>query len=374
MTTTTPTPTDTSTDTELEQFRRLVLSVRDYAIFLLSPSGHISTWNPGAERLKGYTAAEAVGRHFSVFFTEEDRRRDHPAQELEVAAREGRFEEEGWRVRKDGSRFWAGVVLSAVRDDDGRLLGFAKVTRDLTERRAADHALRAANARLQRSNQELDRFAAVAAHDLREPLRTISGFGELLVERYGEALDERARGWLGQMEAAVTRMERLVDHLLAYARDHAPGAAGPVDVARGVAQVLGELQAIVRQRGARVEVELEPATVVLADPVDVDAVLRNLLSNAVKFADARAPVVTVRSTRNDDRWRVDIIDNGPGIEPPERARIFRAFHRAPAGEGAPGTGLGLTIAQRAVERHGGRIGVEPAVGGGSRFWFWLPAA
>jgi len=359
---------------ELEQFRRLVQSVRDYAIFLLSPSGQISTWNPGAERLKGYTSGEAIGRHFSIFYTEADRLRDHPAHELEIAARDGRFEEEGWRLRKDGSSFWANVVISAVRDDGGALLGFAKVTQDLTDRRAAERALREANERLERSNQELERFAAVAAHDLREPLRTVSGFSDLLRERYDDALDERSREYLGHIGSAVTRMERLVSHLLAYARGGHGGAPQPVDVASSLEHVLAELRAMIDERGARVTIELTPGTVVLADPVDVDAVLRNLVSNAVKFGDAHAPVATVRSAAVGDRWRVEVLDNGAGIDPSERPRIFWAFHRLPAGAGAPGTGLGLTIAQRAVERHGGEIGVDDGPGPGSRFWFVLPGA
>src|SRR3954453_5570416 len=147
-------------DEQLEQFRRLVLGVRDYAIFMLDPGGYIRTWNAGAENLKGYTAEEIIGRHFSTFYTQPDRDRDHPAEELEIAAREGRYEEEGWRVRKDGTTFWASVTITAVRQEDGTLSGFAKVTRDLTERKRADEALRRTVSDLRVANQELDRFAS----------------------------------------------------------------------------------------------------------------------------------------------------------------------------------------------------------------------
>src|SRR4051794_9610492 len=166
---------------ELEQFRLMVSGVRDYAIFALDAGGHIRRWNEGARGIRGYGEDGAVGRHFSMFYTAEDRASEHPAHELDIAAREGRFEEEGWRVRKDGTRFWASVVITALRSEHGTLIGYAKVTRDLTERREAELALRAAN-------EELERFASTAAHDLVEPLHTIVGLADLLERRHGEAL------------------------------------------------------------------------------------------------------------------------------------------------------------------------------------------
>ncbi len=171
-----------SVNRELTEFRRLVSSVRDYAIFMLDPAGHVLSWNAGAQRLKGYEHEEIIGRHFSTFYTAEDRARDHPANELRIAVRDGRYAEEGWRIRKDGGRFWASVTITAVRDEDGRLTGFAKVTRDLTERKRNEEALQKAVEELRAANEELDRFAIVAAHDMADPLRTISGFAEVLLE------------------------------------------------------------------------------------------------------------------------------------------------------------------------------------------------
>jgi PAS domain S-box-containing protein len=361
---------------ELQQFRRLVLGVRDYAIFLLDPSGHITTWNAGAERAKGYTAQEIVGRHFSTFYTEEDRARDHPADELRIASETGRYEEEGWRVRKDGTRFWANVVITALRDEEGVLIGYAKVTRDLTERRAADEALRHANERLARSNQELDRFAAVAAHDLQEPLRTISGFAELLRTRQATGLDATAQDYLGHIGAAAERMSRLVDDLLGYARAGEPSAAAVADtaVADAVAAVLEELRATIDSRGADVAVDVPAGAHVRAERRDVEAALRNLLSNAVKFAAADDPRVAVSAERDGDAIRITVRDNGIGIDPADRPRLFVPFARLHAAAEYEGTGLGLAIAQRVVERNGGSIGVASTAGEGSRFWFTLPAA
>jgi PAS domain S-box-containing protein len=361
---------------ELEEFRRLVLSVGDYAIFMLDPGGHVTMWNLGAEHINGYTAEEIIGRHFSVFYTEEDRARDHPGEELRIAARVGRYEEEGWRLRKDGARFWANVVITAVRDEAGTLVGYAKVTRDLTERRAAEEAIRQANARLERRNRELDRFASIAAHDLQEPLRTIGGFGSLLAGRDGDALDERAQLYLKHITAGVERMSRLVDDLLRYARAAEPtGVPGDTVVLRDVVgAVLEELRATIAEHRTQVEVDIARDAHVHAEVRDVEAALRNLLSNAAKFADPRAPRVTVRATLVERDVRVDVIDNGLGIDPAERPRLFQPFQRLSTSAGRPGTGLGLAIAQRVIERNDGAIGVESTVGEGSRFWFTLPAA
>jgi PAS domain S-box-containing protein len=361
---------------ELEQFRRLVLSVRDYAIFLLDPGGHVSTWNLGAQHTNGYLAEEIIGRHFSIFYTEEDKARDHPAEELRIAAQTGRYEEEGWRVRKDGSRFWANVLITAVRDEDDVLVGFAKVTRDLSERRAADEKLRRANERLERTNRELDRFASVAAHDLQEPLRTIAGFSGLLAERHGEALDANAHKYLDFITDGVERMSRMVDDLLGYARaaETTGVPADTVVLADTVALVLGELRATIVDHGTDVVVEVAGDVHVHASERDVEAALRNLLSNAVKFADGSAPSVRVRAEVTGEDVRVEIIDNGIGIDPADRPRLFQPFQRLASAEGRPGTGLGLAIAQRVVERNGGAIGVDSTAGEGSRFWFTLPAA
>jgi PAS domain S-box-containing protein len=357
-----------------EQFRRLVLAVGDYAIFLLDPTGHVATWNSGAQNIKGYSAAEAVGQHFSLFYTDEDRARDHPGFELREAAATGRFEEEGWRVRKDGTHFWANVVISAIRDDDGTLLGYAKVTRDLTARREAEEALRRANEQLARTNQELDRFAAVAAHDLQESLRTVAGFGHLLQERHAGALDDDGQAYLSHIVAAVGRMQALVDDLLGYAKAAEPTAATePLPVAPSVDAVLVELSAMIGERGARIDVDVAPDAAVLVHARDLESVLRNLLSNAVKFADPQTARVTVAAARRGDEVRIAVRDNGIGVDASQRPRLFRPFQRLHSAADYPGTGLGLAIAQRVVERSGGAIGVDSTAGEGSTFWFTLPA-
>jgi PAS domain S-box-containing protein len=358
---------------QLIEFRRLVSSVRDYAIFMLDPGGHILSWNTGARHLKGYEPEEIIGKHFSVFYTDEDRARDHPVHELEIAVREGRYEEEGWRVRKDGTRFWASVTITAIRDEEGRLTGFAKVTRDLTERKRDEETLRKAITDLRTANEELDRFASVAAHDMMDPLRTISGFAELLVET-DPGLEDGKRFSRHILDSSL-RLTAMLQGLLAYARaGGAPAteSSTAVDLATAVAQVQDDLAMGITDRDVRVEVAVPEGAVVLTDSNDLRVVLQNLVTNAVKFSHGDAPVITVAAERRGGEWSTSVRDNGPGIAPEHQARIFGAFERA--GGGGAGYGLGLAICQRLVERHGGRIRVDSEPERGTRFTFTLRAA
>jgi PAS domain S-box-containing protein len=350
-----------------EQLALLVDSVQDYAIFMLDPQGIVATWNRGAERIKGYRADEIIGRHFSTFYTPDAIARDHPAHELEVAVDVGRFEEEGWRVRKDGSRFWASVVITALFDADGTHVGFGKVTRDLTERRALQQDLL-------RSNADLQRFAALAAHDLAEPLRTISGFVDLLERRYAGELPAGAMPFLEQIVSGVSRMDALIEALLGYARaGELPPGEQYVALAPVVFTVLSDLQAAIDAARADVTVDVSAEAEVRAGEHGLALVLQNLISNALKFSNGPAPTVAVAARARKTMWRISVRDHGPGIAPADLETIFEPFRRA-SDSGAPGTGLGLTTCRRIVERHGGSIGVESRPGEGSEFWFTLPAA
>lgn len=348
-----------ATGSPVHQLALLVDSVTDYAIFLLDPEGTVLTWNRGAERNKGYAAVEIIGEHFGIFYPAADRERGHPDEILARAVRDGRVEEQGWRVRKDGATFWASVLVTAIRDDDGNLLGYGKVVRDLTELRVAQ--------------EELELFASSAAHDLQEPLRTISGFSDLLARRHGEALPPDGREFLDHISAAAARMQRLIHDLLAYALS-GPGETEHVAVPLlpALDAVRESLHAALSKRGLDVAVDIPADAAVLADAPSVEQVLQNLLSNAVKFADPEHPQVGVSARCEAGEWVVAISDNGPGIPPAQRDHIFEPFTQLRRDDFG-GTGLGLSIARRVVERHHGRIGVDGTPEGGSRFWFALSA-
>jgi len=354
-------------DPRSEQLVLLVESVQDYAIFMLDPDGVITTWNRGAERIKGYRADEIIGRHFSTFYTPDAIARDHPAHELEIAVREGRFEEEGWRVRKDGSRFWANVVITALFDREGEHVGFGKVTRDLTERRALQQDL-------MRSNADLQRFAALAAHDLAEPLRTIGGFADLMHRRYADEMPPEALPFLEQIVAGVSRMDALIESLLGYARaGELPPGDQFVAIEPVVHAVLNDLQAAIDATRAVVDVEVPDHAEVRAGEYGLALVLQNLISNALKFSDGPEPAITVSARVRDAMWRISVRDQGRGIAAEDLDAIFEPFQRGENSD-APGTGLGLTTCRRIVERHGGAMGVESRLGEGSEFWFTLRSA
>jgi signal transduction histidine kinase len=264
------------------------------------------------------------------------------------------------------------VTITAIRDEEGRLTGFAKVTRDLTERKRDEEALRKAIADLRMANEELDRFASVAAHDMMDPLRTISGFAELLVET--DPSPEDGRRFSQHILDSSLRLTAMLQGLLAYARAGGASAAEStaVDLATAVAQVQADLAMGISDRDVRVEVAVPEGAVVLTDPNDLRVVLQNLVTNAVKFSNGDAPVITVAAERRGDEWSISVRDNGPGIAPEHQARIFSAFERA--GGGGAGYGLGLAICQRLVERHGGRIRVDSEPDHGTRFSFTLRAA
>jgi PAS domain S-box-containing protein len=358
-----------------EQLELLIDSVSDYAIFLLDASGHVATWNRGAERIKGYSAADIIGRPYEQFFTPADRERGHPAEVLYAARTEGRYEEEGWRVRQDGRRFWANIVMTAVIDGSGQHVGYAKVTRDLTERRTAEQALLAAHDDLRRSNEELDRFAIVAAHDLSEPLTTVSGFAALLESRYGADLPERAREFLSHILASTDRMQRLISTLLDYARAGAQvREVEPVGVAEAARTVIADLSASIDIYHATVDVRVDPALRVLADRSDIELVLQNLIANAVKFGRPPDPRVVITAAVEGSDCRIVVSDDGAGIAAEDQERIFGAFQRAENAAPRSGTGLGLAICERIVRRLGGAMGVNSVPTQGSAFWVTLPAA
>ncbi len=371
-----------------ERFQQMIAAVADYGIFVLDAKGNVASWNEGAERIQGYTAGEIIGRHFSVFYPGEAREANWPEYELSVAVRDGRFEDEGWRVRKDGTLLWANVVITALRNDDDEVVGFTKVTRDLTERRAHEEALREserrlalANRDLSLRNRELQDFARVASHDLQEPLRKISAFSQLLEEDYRDALTDEGSMYLERIRNSAQRMSVLINELLNYSRLAAPtGRVRKVDLNRIVDDVVGDLHVRIDETKGRVERGTLPS--VEGDPTQMGQLFQNLIGNALKFhRPGVPPVVTISSSPltegsdivGDDGFEITVSDNGIGFEEKYIAAIFTPFQRVHTRRSYEGTGLGLAICQRIVERHQGTISAESTPGEGSTFIIRLPA-
>ncbi|HEX5417900.1 MAG TPA: PAS domain S-box protein [Chloroflexota bacterium] len=528
-----------------ERFRLIVDGAKDYAIYMLDPDGRVVSWNAGAERIKGYSAEEIIGQDFGRFYPPEDQAQGKPAAALRGAASEGRYEDEGWRVREDGGRFWASSVITALRDDQGGLRGFAKVTRDITARRQAErrqavqyavariladvgdlaaamprileamgstlewewtafwqvdpttsklryagswqaphveadslvrrsqtmmlgrgegwvgriwshgqsdwvadlaHAedvLRAEAAakagfrsalgfpvgsgtevlgvvelfgrqapepdsdllaalssighqigqyierkraeeglrqtaatlahqaeQLARSNAELQQFAYVASHDLQEPLRMVASYTQLLGRRYKGKLDQDADEFIAFAVDGATRMQVLINDLLAYSRVGTRGKEFvPTDCNALVDRVIADLDAAIAESHAVVTRDELP--MVLADSSQLGQLFQNLIGNGIKYHGAVPPRIHVAARRDRATWVFSVRDNGIGIEPQYFERIFVLFQRLHGKGEYPGTGIGLAICKKIVERHGGRIWLESEPDKGSTFFFTL---
>ena len=354
-----------------ESLRLLVDGARDYAIIMLSLDGRVTGWNEGAKRLKGWDKEEILGRHCSLFYPEAARAAGHPERELALAAAEGRYAEEGWRVRKDGSEFLADVIITAIRDEAGALRGFSKVTRDVTERKLAEDRLQATLSELSRSNLELEQFAYVASHDLQEPLRMVASYTQLLAQRYQGELDDKAKKFIDYAVDGAVRMQRLINDLLAYSRVGRQGKAPEATDSRlPLDEALQNLALAIELSGACVVAEELPT--VRVDPSQLGQLFQNLIGNALKFRGAEAPMIRISTCDLGPEWRFSVRDNGLGIEAQYAEKVFVIFQRLHTRLEYPGTGIGLAICKRIVERHSGRIWFESEKGQGSTFHFTLP--
>jgi PAS domain S-box-containing protein len=370
-----------------ERLRLMIASVQDYAIFMLDAGGRITSWNAGAERMTGYRAEEIVGSHFSRLVPPEDVQAGKPARELQTAVADGRYEEEGWRVRKDGKRFWANVVISRVRNDAGELIGFTKVTRDMTERRRAEQAERDASVERLRSAaaeaavRQRDVFLSVAAHELRTPLTALllklEGLERLLrQEAFAEPRPGKAESRLRDALRQTHRLGELVERLLDVSRL----AAGQLELRparlelEAVARaVVADFQEKAKEAHSEVRMAASGDSSGCWDRGRLEQVLSNLLANAVKYGKGQ-PIDVIVEGRSDGDVRFAVTDRGIGIARSDLDRIFEAFERAAPVEHFSGLGLGLYICRRIVDAHGGRIDVTSQPGQGTTVAVTLPRA
>jgi PAS domain S-box-containing protein len=412
-----------------ERFRTMVEGVKDYAIFMLDPSGRVATWNEGAERINGYRAKEIIGQHFSKFYPPEDDPPRKTARELEIARATGKYEEEGWRVRKDGSRFWSSVLITAIRNRSGELIGFAKVTRDLTERRAAEQraiddarrvaeeqgARRAAETReaelreltdkLRRQTAELEartheaeearqradearhradeanraksQFLAAMSHELRTPLNAIGGYTDLISMGLSGPVTPQQQEQLGRIKRSQAHLLGIINDILNFSRIEAGQLSydmGPVPIREVMSSVTHMIAPQAQAKGiAFVDEGCPDDAIAWGDRAKVEQIVLNLLSNAVKFTAGGGRIAMGCSTGG-DRILISVRDTGVGIAPEQLDAIFEPFVQVgrtltAATEGA---GLGLAISRDLARAMGGDIVVSSTVDVGSKFTLSLP--
>jgi PAS domain S-box-containing protein len=349
-------------------FRLMVDGVKDYAIFALDPAGNVVSWNTGAQNIKGYLAAEVIGTHFSRFYTPEDLLRKWPERELEVARSTGRMEDEGWRVRKDGTRFWANVVITALFDSEGALIGFAKVTRDLTAHRKMEA--------MEESGRQLNEFLAMLAHELRNPLAAIVNSVALMRISQG-----RENGNAQDViDRQVSHLVRIVDDLLDVSRITRGKIAlktEVLDLNETVNRIVESLRTAIEARGHEVELHLAPNLAPIhADPTRLSQVVVNLVNNAVKYTPAGGRI-TITTASEPFEVELRVRDNGMGISADLLPRVFDLFVQGEPtlSRSESGLGIGLTLVKRLTELQGGTV--EAASGGfgkGSEFILRMPRA
>ena len=361
-------------------YQLMVDAVKDYAIFMLDPAGYIASWNQGAQRIKGYNADEIIGRHLSVVYTEDAIEIGHPQHELEIATRDGRFEEEGWRVRKDGSMFWANVVITAVRDETGELIGFAKVTRDLTERRNSEQRALADARRLaeaESANAAKAEFLTAMSHELRTPLNAIGGYAELLSLGLGDPITSEQVDYLERIRHSQQHLMGIISDLLNFSRiegGHLTYDIAPVSLAQVIDAVVPLVEPQATSKGINITVHAgDEQCIVHADRAKTEQVLLNLLSNAVKFTNAGG-TVGLKCRTEQNHASIDVTDTGIGIPPSKIEAIFEPFVQLgrSLSSAHEGTGLGLAISRDLARAMDGNLTAVSKVGTGSTFTLTLP--
>ncbi|MCX6900738.1 MAG: PAS domain S-box protein [Verrucomicrobia bacterium] len=359
-----------------ESFRLMVESVTDYAIVMLDPEGRVLSWNSGAQRIKGYSAEEIVGQHFSRFYPRQDIERGAPQHDLNVAAAKGRFEDEGWRVRKDGSTFWANVIFTAIRDQVGNLRGFAKLTRDLTERRKVEVEITNAKSVAEKANLAKSDFLANMSHELRTPLNSIIGFTGIVLQGLAGPLNPEQTKQLEMVRGSARHLLALINDVLDISKIEAGElkvSCEPFDLRASITKVLGIVKPLAEKKGLALRVQIAPDLgQSVSDPRRVEQILLNLLNNAIKFSE-RGEVTFIAEVTS-EAARMRITDTGIGIKPDDLATLFQPFRQIDSGlsRNHEGTGLGLAICRRLADLLGGEIRAESEWGKGSTFTFTLP--
>ena len=369
-----------------EKYHKMVEEVEDYAIILLDPDGIVCNWNKGAEKIKGYREDEIVGKSFQEFYRLDDRESGLPVSLLDGARTKGNAVHEGWRKRKDGSLFWSSMVLTALHNDQQGIIGFSKVTRDLTAKKQAEDKMDEYLAQLEFQNKELEQFVYAASHDLKEPLRKIHLYTSYIKENPSNVLDEKSAEYITRSIQATLRMRALIEDLLAYSRiTSAVDGYGTVDLN----SIIDEIAAFHKEDFEQHKIVLERDTlpVIKAIPFQIKQLMSNLIDNAVKYRqpdqDGRIQITAKvidgrmlqKAANSSKKYHVIAVkDNGIGFDAAHATKIFEIFQRLPTGSDAKGTGIGLAICKKIVQTHNGWIEASGKQGSGATFSIYLPVS
>lgn len=371
-----------------ERYHQMIAEVEDYAILLLDINGIIQNWNKGAEKIKGYKAEEIVGKSFRTFYPPEALENHKPDRLLKLALEKGKATDEGWRVRKDGTRFWASTTITALHDENNNTIGFTKLTRDLTERKFAEDKLyeyakqlEEKNEELKRTNKELESFNYVASHDLQEPLRKIQVFSNAILSSESNVLSDKGKEYFTRMNAAANRMRRLIEDLLAFSRATVTNAEFEYcDLNAMLEEVLSTLKFSIEETRAVVESEKLPVAYVI--PFQFRQVLQNLISNSIKYRKPNVPPhikITAKKVREKlnnktatNYIKITLVDNGIGFEQQHADKIFELFQRLHTQNEYPGTGIGLAICKKIIQNHNGYIEAKAEPDKGATFEIYIP--
>ncbi|MEN2487069.1 PAS domain S-box protein [Flavobacterium sp. B11] len=375
-----------------ERYHLMVEEVQEYAILYLNSDGIIENWNAGAEKIKGYKAEEIIGKYFAVFYTEKDQKNNLPQKLLQIAREKGKVIHEGWRRRKDGSLFWASVVITAVHNKQKEVIGFSKVTHDLTEKKKDEDKLRMnalelaqKNNELEEMNKELQSFAYISSHDLQEPLRKIQTFASQIIEKEAKNLSENGKDKFKRMQNAAQRMQTLINDLLAYSRTNIQERIFiKTDLAQIVKEVKEDLTEELDQKSAVIEIEQSVEVDII--PFQFKQLLYNLISNSLKFSNPDIPIVIKikskialgKDLENEKLipakkyCHIEVSDNGIGFEAQYNKKIFEVFQRLHGRDRYNGTGIGLAIVKKIIDNHNGIITASGIQNQGASFDIYIP--
>ncbi len=357
---------------ETDRLLASIVESSDDAIYAKTLNGTLLSWNAGAERIFGYSAEEAIGKNVSILVPP-DLPDEVPALLKKIGQGERIAHYETVRLRKDGSHVNVSMSLSPLADEDGKITGASSLARDITNRKLAEEALKRTASELDRSNKELEQFAYVASHDMQEPLRTIMGYLQLLSNRYRGRLDEKADKYIMYAVEGAERMSTLIRDLLSYSRIDTRGSElQPTDSEESLEFALRNLRSAIEQSGATVT--HDPLPIVSADKTQLTQLFQNLIGNAIKYRSPdRAVKIHISARSENGLWLFDVQDNGIGFEQQYENKMFLIFQRLHSRDKYPGTGIGLAICKRIIDRHGGHIWAVGEPGKGAKFSFTIPA-